>query len=202
MKFEIILNFILLLICSIALSLIVGMILDLSIFNVHGFGFQYVMFAVLGSFVYLSYKFLRYLDTLMIVVGISGIFTFFLKDTTLLSQMGGFIQLYFYIFFLFLIFSLALLWFNKVNYLRSLIFGIIASLGYTVLHLIIHLLIKREILAAHISQYFVNAFVIMITIGASFSLVDFIMIKIKKKFLDVPDKIIMDKSDEPDDQKK
>jgi hypothetical protein len=149
--------------------------------DIHQLGFQFTIFAILGSFVYFTTKYLKLTDTLIVVFALSIIYSFILKKTTMLNLIGNFTFLCMYSFALFLMFAFIFrsIWNSSIRYLRNLFFSIIAAVGYTVVHIAVHLLLGKPLIGQFIVRYFANAFVIMLTISAGFVLTEFIISKIE-----------------------
>ncbi|MBC8414952.1 MAG: hypothetical protein H8E11_00820 [Candidatus Cloacimonetes bacterium] len=181
MSFIKIIHFFILLVATLFLSVVVALFLGYNMLNIHQLGFQFTIFAILGTFVYFTTKYLKLTDTLVVVFALSIIYSFILKKTTLLNQLGSFTFLCLYSFALFLVFTFIfrLIWNSSIRYLRNLFFSIIATVGYTVVHIAVHLLLGKPLIGQFIVHYFTNAFVIMITISTGFVLTEFIISKIE-----------------------
>ena len=181
MSFIKIIHFFILLVTTLFLSVVVALFLGYNMLNIHQLGFQFTIFAILGTFVYFTTKYLKFIDTLIVVFALSIIYSFILKKTTLLNQLGNFTFLCLYSFALFLVFTFIfrLIWNSSIRYLRNLFFSIIAAVGYTVVHIAVHLLLGKSLIGQFIVRYFTNAFVIMITISTGFVLTEFIISKIE-----------------------
>jgi cation transport ATPase len=97
---------------------------------------------------------------------------------------GGYFHLGIYLSLLFLVFLFCFkfFWFSKNRHLRSLIFSLVSALGYTIVHLISHALLKRPVQSNFITTYFMNGLMIMITISLGFNLAEFIMNKLNDTF--------------------
>ena len=190
MNFQKIIFFILLLVVSLFLSAIVSSFLNYNILNIHQLGFQFVIFSILGSFVYFTSKYLRVIDSIIVVMFLSVLYALILKKTSMLIKMGGFLPLILYALFLFLVYMIIfkLIWFWKIRFLRNLTFSVLASFGYTLVHIIVHLILKTPIMSQFITMYFTNSFIIMLTISTSFSIVEFMMIKIEN-LIKTPERI-------------
>jgi hypothetical protein len=166
---------------SVLLSYGVSFIFKANIFNIHEFGFQFVMFSVVGSLMYFSLKFMSIRNTLAILFVITTIFTFVYKSTSMMQVVGNLQMLYLYLVLLFisLAFVMKLILFNeKFRMMRNLSFSITATLGYTFVHIIINLIIKTQISGSLFLSYFKNGFVIMLTLGAAFIVTEIIYSKI------------------------
>jgi signal transduction histidine kinase len=168
--------------------------------DIHQLGFQFTIFAILGTFVYFTTKYLKLTDTLIVVFALSIIYSFILKKTTMLSQLGSFTFLCLYSFALFLVFALTfrLIWNSSIRYLRNLFFSILAAMGYTIVHIAVHLLLGKTLVGQFIVRYFTNAFVIMLTISTGFVLTEFIISKIEA-MLKTPERI-KPKEEEDDEE--
>ena len=202
MNFQKIIFLVLLLIVTISISIIVGSVFDENIFNINEFGFQFLIYSILGSFIFFCSKYLRTSDMLIVVLFISSLFAFLLRRTSMIDQVGGLSQLLIYTFLLFATYSLIFkfTWF-KFKYLRNITFSILEALGYVLVHLILHIIIKSPIKGQIILYYFLNGLKIMITLGVSFSIVEFISSKLEDFFFKTPERIITnDKLDEEDTQ--
>ena len=106
MNFQKIIFLVLLLIVTISISIIVGSVFDENIFNINEFGFQFLIYSILGSFIFFSSKYLRTLDMLIVVLFISSLFAFLLRRTSMIIQVGGLSQLLIYTFLLFASYAL------------------------------------------------------------------------------------------------
>ncbi len=181
MNFIKIIHFFILLVTTLFLSVVVALFLGYNMLDIHQLGFQFTIFAILGSFVYFTTKYLKLTDTLIVVFALSIIYSFILKKTTMLNLIGNFTFLCMYSFALFLMFAFIFrsIWNSSIRYLRNLFFSIIAAVGYTVVHIAVHLLLGKPLIGQFIVRYFANAFVIMLTISAGFVLTEFIISKIE-----------------------
>ncbi len=201
MNFQKIVFLILLLVITISISFIVGKIFDENIFNINEFGFQFLMFSILGSFIFFSSKYLRYFDLLIIVLFISSLFAFLMRKTSLNAQVGGLFQLFIYAFILFTVYALIFkfTWF-RFKYIRNIAFSILEAIGYVLAHFILHILIKKPFHGQFILIYFINGLKIMITLGVSFGIVEFLNSKLETMFFKTPERIIpKDRLDENND---
>ena len=201
MNFQKIIFLILLLIVTISISIIVGSVFDENIFNINEFGFQFLIYSILGSFIFFSSKYLRTFDMLIVVLFISSLFAFLLRRTSMITQVGGLSQLLIYSFLLFITYSLIFkfTWF-RFKYVRNITFSILEAIGYVLVHLILHIIIKSPITGQIILYYFLNGLKIMITLGVSFSIVEFINSKLEELFFKTPERILpKDKLDENND---
>ncbi len=200
MNFQKIIFLLLLLLITISISFIVGSIFEENIFNINEFGFQFLMFSILGSFIFFSTKYLRSIDTIIIVLFISSLFAFLMKRTSLSTQVGGLFQLHIYTFMLFIVYALIfkLTWF-RFKYIRNIMFSILEAIGYVVVHLVLHIIIKRPFKGQFILIYFFNGLKIMITLGVSYSIVEFLNSKLEALFFKTPERIFIDDSSENND---
>ena len=202
MNFQKIIFLVLLLIVTISISIIVGSVFDENIFNINEFGFQFLIYSILGSFIFFSSKYLRTFDMIIVVLFISSLFAFLLRRTSMITQVGGLPQLLFYSFLLFTIYAFIFkfTWF-RFKYVRNITFSILEAIGYVLVHLILHIIIKNPINGQIILYYFLNGLKIMLTLGVSFSIVEFINSKLEELFFKTPERIIPNDSlDENDDQ--
>ncbi len=176
-----IIHCLILLVATLFLSVIVTSFLGYNMQDIHQLGFQFTIFAILGSFVYFTMKYLKFVDTLIVVFAFSIIYSFILKNTTMLNHIGSFTFLCLYSFALFMVYALIFwsFWNSNIRYLRNLFFSIIAAAGYTLVHIAVHLLLGKHLIGQFIVRYFTNGFVIMITISTGFVLTEFIISKIE-----------------------
>ncbi len=181
MNFIKIIHFFILLVVTLFLSVVVALFLRYNMLDIHQLGFQFTIFAILGSFVYFTMKYLKFVDTLIVVFAFSIIYSFILKNTTMLNHIGSFTFLCLYSFALFMVYALIFwsFWNSNIRYLRNLFFSIIAAAGYTLVHIAVHLLLGKHLIGQFIVRYFTNGFVIMITISTGFVLTEFIISKIE-----------------------
>ncbi len=181
MSFIKIIHFFILLAATLFLSVVVASFLGYTMLDIHQLGFQFTIFAILGTFVYFTTKYLKFIDTLIVVFALSIIYSFILKKTTMLNQLGSFTFLCLYSFSLFLVFTLIFrsIWNSSIRYLRNLFFSILAAVSYTMVHIAVHLLLGKPLIGQFVVRYFTNAFVIMITISTGFVLTEFIISKIE-----------------------
>lgn len=201
MNFQKIVFLILLLVITISISFIVGKIFDENIFNINEFGFQFLIYAILGSFIFFCSKYLRTFDMLIVVLFISSLFAFLMRKTSLNAQVGGVFQLFIYALILFTVYALIfkLIWF-RFKYIRNIAFSILEATGYVLAHFILHIFIKKPFHGQFILIYFLNGLKIMITLGVSFGIVEFLNSKLETMFFNTPERIISDKkSDENND---
>jgi hypothetical protein len=200
MSFQKIIFLILLLLITISISFIVGSIFEENIFNIEEFGFQFLIFSILGSFIFFSAKYLRNIDTLIIVLFLSSLLALLKKRTSVSTQIGGLFQLHLYTFMLFIVYALIfkLVWF-RFKYIRNIMFSILEAIGYVVVHLVLHIIIKRPFRGQFILIYFFNGLKIMITLGVSYSIVEFLNSKLETLFFKTPERIFKDDSSEKKD---
>ena len=204
MNFQKIIFLVLLLVVTISISIIVGSIFDENIFNINEFGFQLLIYSILGSFIFFCSKYLRTFDMFIAVLFISSLFAFLIRKTSLNAQVGGVFQLLIYAFMLFTVYTLIFkfTWF-KFKYIRNITFSIIEAIGYVLVHLVLHIIIKSPIKGSFILIYFLNGLKIMIVLGVSFSIVEFINSKLETMFFKTPERIIpKDSLDENNDLEK
>ena len=201
MSFIKIIHFFILLVATLFLSVVVTSFLEYNMLDIHQLGFQFTIFAILGTFVYFTTKYLKLTDTLIVVFALSIIYSFILKKTTMLSQLGNFTFLCMYSFALFLVFTFIfrLIWNSSIRYLRNLFFSILAAVGYTIVHIAVHLLLGKNLIGQFIVRYFTNAFVIMLTISTGFALTEFIISKIEV-MLKTPERIKPKKEEDEDEE--
>ena len=201
MSFIKIIHFFILLVATLFLSVVVTSFLEYNMLDIHQLGFQFTIFAILGTFVYFTTKYLKLTDTLIVVFALSIIYSFILKKTTMLSQLGNFTFLCMYSFALFLVFTFIfrLIWNSSIRYLRNLFFSILAAVGYTIVHIAVHLLLGKPLIGQFIVRYFTNAFVIMLTISTGFVLTEFIISKIEV-MLKTPERIKPKKEEDEDEE--
>ena len=201
MNFQKIVFLVLLLVATISLSFVVGTIFGENIFNINEFGFQFFIYSILGSFIFFSTKYLRNIDMFIVVIFISSLFAFLLRKTSLNEQVGGLFQLLTYTFMLFAVYALIFkfTWF-KFKYIRNITFSILEAIGYVLVHILLHILIKKPFHGQFILIYFLNGLKIMITLGVSFGIVEFINSKLEIMFFKIPKRIILkDSLDENND---
>ncbi len=200
MNFQKIVFLILLLIIAISMSFIIGSIFGENIFDLNEFGFQFLIFSILGSFIFFSLKYLKSYDMLIVVVFIASLFTFLMRRTSLIEQIGGVFQLFLYSFMLFVTYAYVfkLTWF-RFKYVRNIMFSILEAIGYVAVHIALHILIKKPIEGSFVLLYFLNGLKIMITLGVSFSIVEYVNYKMEQLFFKIPERIIPDNSTEDND---
>ena len=201
MNFQKTIFLVLLLIVTISISFIVGTIFGENIFNINEFGFQFLIYAILGSLIFFCSKYLRPFDMLIIVLFISSLFAFLMRRTSLNAQVGGLFQLFIYAFMLFTVYTLIFrfTWF-RFKYIRNITFSILEAIGYVFVHFSLHILIKKPFHGQFILLYFLNGLKIMITLGVSFGIVEFINSKLETMFFSTPERIIpKDRLDENND---
>ncbi|MEA2095074.1 MAG: hypothetical protein U9P73_00075 [Candidatus Cloacimonadota bacterium] len=202
MNFQKIIFLVLLLVVTISISIIVGSVFNENIFNINEYGFQFLIFSILGSFVFFTVKYLRNIDTFIVVIFISSLFAFLMRRTSLNAQVGGLFQLLIYAFMLFSVYTLIFrfTWF-RFKYIRNITFSILEAIGYIFVHFILHILIKKPFHGQFILLYFLNGLKIMITLGVSFGIVEFINSKLEIMFFNAPERIFhKDNSEGKDDQ--
>ncbi len=190
MNFQKIIFLVLLLLVTITISFLVGSIFEENIFNINEFGFQFLMYSIVGSFIFFSIKYLRNFDTIIIVLFLTIIFAFIMKGTSLNKQFGGLFQLHIYTFLLFIVFTLImkLTWF-RFKYVRNITFSILEAIGYLFVHLIMHVLLKKSFHGQYTLLYFLNGLKIMITLGVSYSMVEYVYAKLEVMFFKTPELI-------------
>ena len=176
-----VIHFLILLVATLFISVLVTTFLGYNMQDMHQLGFQFTIFAILGSFVYFTTKYLKFVDTLIVVFIFSIIYSIILKKTTMMNQLGSFIYLCFYSFALFLVFAVIFwsIWNSNIRYLRNLFFSILSAAGYTLVHVAVHLILGKHLIGKFITQYFTNAFAIMISISTGFALTEFMISKIE-----------------------
>ena len=190
MNFQKIVFLILLLIISISMSFLIGSVFGENIFDLNGYGFQFLIFSILGSFIFFCLKYLKSYDMLIVVIFISSIFTYLIRKTSLNEQIGGVFQIFLYSFMLFITYSVIFkfTWF-RFKYVRNIMFSILEAFGYVIVHLILHILIKKPIEGSYVLIYFLNGLKIMITLGVSFSIVEYVNARLEQLFFKDPERI-------------
>lgn len=190
MNFQKIVFLILLLMISMSMSFLIGSVFGENIFDLNGYGFQFLIFSILGSFIFFCLKYLKSYDMLIVVIFISSIFTYLIRKTSLNEQIGGVFQLFLYSFMLFITFSVIFkfTWF-RFKYVRNIMFSILEAFGYVIVHLILHILIKKPIEGSYVLIYFLNGLKIMITLGVSFSIVEYVNARLEQLFFKDPERI-------------
>jgi hypothetical protein len=193
MNFQKIVFLILLLIISMSMSFLIGSVFGENIFDLNGYGFQFLIFSILGSFIFFCLKYLKSYDILIVVIFISSIFTYLIRKTSLNEQIGGVFQLFLYSFMLFITYSVIFkfTWF-RFKYIRNIMFSILEAFGYVIVHLILHILIKKPIEGSYVLVYFLNGLKIMITLGVSFSIVEYVNARLEQLFFKDPERIPSD----------
>ena len=190
MNFQKIVFLILLLMISMSMSFLIGSVFGENIFDLNGYGFQFLIFSILGSFIFFCLKYLKSYDILIVVIFISSIFTYLMRKTSLNEQIGGVFQIFLYSFLLFITYSVIFkfTWF-RFKYVRNIMFSILEAFGYVIVHLILHILIKKPIEGSYVLIYFLNGLKIMITLGVSFSIVEYVNARLEQLFFKDPEKI-------------
>ena len=190
MNFQKIVFLILLLMISMSMSFLIGSVFGENIFDLNGYGFQFLIFSILGSFIFFCLKYLKSYDMLIVVIFISSIFTYLMRKTSLNEQIGGVFQIFLYSFMLFITYSVIFkfTWF-RFKYVRNIMFSILEAFGYVIVHLILHILIKKPIEGSYVLIYFLNGLKIMITLGVSFSIVEYVNARLEQLFFKDPERI-------------
>ena len=190
MNFQKIVFLILLLMISMSMSFLIGSVFGENIFDLNGYGFQFLIFSILGSFIFFCLKYLKSYDMLIVVIFISSIFTYLIRKTSLNEQIGGVFQIFLYSFMLFITYSVIFkfTWF-RFKYVRNIMFSILEAFGYVIVHLILHILIKKPIEGSYVLIYFLNGLKIMITLGVSFSIVEYVNARLEQLFFKDPERI-------------
>lgn len=192
----------LLLTITVFLSFLIGSLFDENIFEINSFGFHFLVFSVLGSLVYFSYKYFKKYDQIIIVIFVAAIYGLLMRKTNFAEEIGSITRLGVYALLLFSIYTAIFnfTWF-KIKYLRNILFSILEALGFVIAHLLIHVIIKRPIRSQFIIIYFLNGLKIMITLGVSFSLVEFLYSKLEELFIGSPQRVLpQDPNEEEIDQ--
>ena len=182
---------ILLLVISIFMSNLIGFIFNLNVFNINEFGFQFLIFSILGSFIYFTLKYHKLINTIFVIIFFSIVFGYILNQTSMSKQVGGFMNLSLYILTLFIFFTIffKFVWLNKkIQYLKDIYFSIIFSFFYTIIHIIMHQILKIDLTGKFVLRYFINSLMITLTISISFRIAEFMFSKIEK-MLQTPDRI-------------
>lgn len=177
-----ILFLILTLVISILLSLAVGLIIKADIFNIHEFGFQLLMFSIVGSVLYFTLKYLHIKNTITALVLLTLIFTFLYKNTTIMQVVGNLQILFFYLLLLFISLMIVLkfiLFNDKFTVMRNLSFSIFSAVAYTAVHIVINIIIGTKISGSLFLSYFKNGFVIMVTLGVAFTVSEIVFAKLE-----------------------
>jgi hypothetical protein len=172
------------------MSFLIGSVFGENIFDLNGYGFQFLIFSILGSFIFFCLKYLKSYDILIVVIFISSIFTYLMRKTSLNEQIGGVFQIFLYSFMLFITYSVIFkfTWF-RFKYVRNIMFSILEAFGYVIVHLILHILIKKPIEGSYVLIYFLNGLKIMITLGVSFSIVEYVNARLEQLFFKDPERI-------------
>ncbi len=191
MSFQKIVFLILLLVITFFVSIIVCSVLDHEIFNIQDFGFQFIIFSILGSFIYFASLHLKFFDSLLISIFFAIIFAFILKKTTMFITFGGIIPLLIYTVLLFIVYAIIFrsIWFSVSRYLRNIMFSIVASCGYCLVHVVVHIFLRIPLKGEFILYYFINGLKLMVTLSVSFSLAELAMTKLDNLFFKIPERI-------------
>jgi len=199
MLFKKIILLLLLLVVTISLSFLIGSLFEENIFNINSFGFYYLVFSVLGSFVYFSFKYLKKYDQIIIVIFTAATYGLLMRKTNFAEELGSITRLGFYALLLFSIYTIIFnyTWY-RLKYLRNILFSIFEALGFVLAHLIIHVMIKRPIRSQFILIYFLNGLKVMIALGASFSIVEFLFAKLEDLFFGTPQRILPKENEQED----
>ncbi len=191
MSFQKIVFLILLLVITFFVSIIVCSVLDHEIFNIKDIGFQFIIFSILGSFIYFTSLHLKLLDSLLVSIFFAIIFAFILKKTTMFITFGGIIPLLIYTFLLFIVYTIIFrsIWFSVSRYLRNIMFSIVSSCGYCLVHVVVHTFLRIPLKGEFILYYFINGLKLMVTLSVSFSLAELAMEKLDNLFFKIPERI-------------
>lgn len=171
---------------AIFFSAVVCFILGYKLFDLNNFGFQFLIFSILASFLLFTIKYAKIFELYLNVFFWGFVFAYLFRRTSLLSEFGGFVKLLFYMELLVISFSLTFQYFWKKSkiHLRGLFFSLLAAVVYAFIHLLMHLLLTREINGSQLLHYFSNGLVVMLTISLSLICAEFISRSIHRNFLE------------------
>ena len=188
MKIKIIVFFMLLLAVAVLLCSLVSSFMNYKIWDINNFGFQFLYFSLLGSIVYFTLRNLRLFDAVAISIILALRFAYIMSKTSLIQQFGSLLNLIFYSASLFTVFTLIFrfVWFNNAGYLKNIVFSLAAAFSYTAVHFVTHLLLGLSVKSNIIMNYFMNGFLIMITLSFAFSITELIFSKIDPIFFQQP----------------
>ena len=186
MKSEKLLFFSLLMASLFVFGLIITSVLDMSMFDQNSLGFQYLFFMIFFSFIYFAFRYLKNFDVIIIDIFLAVIYAYLLDKTSLSDKFGGFWVILIYSFLL--LSTLAIIfrftWFN-VRSIRNLSFAILSGIGYMAVHILISLFLKISVTSQFILTYFINGFMIMLTISFGISMAEILFSKIIKPEPDI-----------------
>ena len=197
MNFPKFLFFILLLVCTFAVSVLVTYFFGINLISWEGYLF--ISYGAVLCFIYFTEKNLRFLDAIVTVFILSFLNAYFLKKTEIGLIIPNFLLLTIYSFSQFFLYLIAfhITWFNKkLRNFRNIFFSILASFFYVIVQFGVHTLLKRELQNEFLYRYFTNALLIMLTISFSFTLAEIVFARIEKLW-DVPDRIISNDNEVP-----
>ena len=180
--------FMLLLAVSVLLCALISSFMRYKFWDINDFGFQFLYFSLLGSIVYFTLKNLRLFDAFIISIFLALIFAFIMRRTSLIQEFGSFLNLIIYSASLFAAYTLIFrfFWLNSAGYLKNIVFSLASAFGYTMVHFVTHLLLGLSVKSDIIINYFMNGFLIMITLSFAFSITELIFSKIDSIFFQQP----------------
>lgn len=189
--------FLILLAVSLLVSSLVSSLFGYNIWTNHMIGTHFLFFTLLGCCVYFIFKFSRSFYAYAAGIFLALLFAYQLSKSPYII-IGGFPSLILYALALFLSFTFILrhLWFNRAGHLRNVIFSLAAALSYTLVHVIVHLLLKVPIKGIMLLHNYLYGLLIMITLSTAFTLSELIFIRIDNMFFHQLDS----KFDAPDDE--
>ncbi|MCF7793147.1 MAG: hypothetical protein K9N09_08265 [Candidatus Cloacimonetes bacterium] len=179
-----ILEFLIVLICTIFFSAVVCFVLDYKLFSISNFGFQLFIFALLTTFINFSNKYLKLMESIILAAFWGFVLAYFLKRTSVFNDFGSFYMLLLYTELLMISFALVYtkLWKARKVHLRGLLFSIFAAVAYTFVHLFMHQILAMQIDARQVLYYFSNGLVITLTMSFALNIAFQINNSIQKNF--------------------
>ena len=149
------------------------------------FGFQFLSFAIAGTFIYTLKKFFRFIDSLIFILFYTILVTLYLVGTEIVQQIGGVFHIFLYslAIYLPLVFLLGKFWELQLpKYVKNIVFSLVASVFYTFIHIIIYLLLKEAITVQILKLYFYNYLIIFLIISLAFTVSEILFLNIEKFF--------------------
>jgi len=180
---KLLLYFVILLIIPLAFSLISMSFLRWKFHYI--FGFQFIALSIAATFIYFLEKFFRFIDSLIFILFYTILTTLYLVGTEIVHQIGGLFHIFLYSFFIYLplVFLLGIFWELRLpEYVKNIVFSLVASGFYTFIHIIIYLLLKEAITVQILKLYFYNYLIVFLIISFAFTVSEILFLNIEKFF--------------------
>lgn len=164
---------------------LIGNLLNLQVFDFTNRASLFLIYAVVGSFVYFTIKFQKLFDTIISVVFLAVITGFIYKPTDMMTVFGNLVIFIVYWLVLFIAFAyiLKLIWIKfKYSFIRSIVFSIINAFLYMLISIVFHLILGVTIEQGIFMRYILFGLLVFLTTSIGFRIYEFIIKLLEDKF--------------------